>query len=72
MNTTLKIVGARFLRGLAAGAVSAMIIIVPSSTTSWLDLRAWLMALVIAGLFGGITGGLLAIEKYLRLPEELK
>lgn len=59
----------RFLRGAISGAVSSMTVILPFSvdaTTTWNDVFMWLNLLVIAGLIGFISGGLLAIDLYIR------
>jgi hypothetical protein len=63
---------ALFLRGIRGGvssAISAMILIVPNSTTSWTELTTWANALALAGIFGAVSGTLLAIEKALRYQE---
>lgn len=56
----------RFLRGAVAGAISTMIIVAPNSILSWSDVGGWLMTLAIAGVVGSISGGLLALDKYIR------
>ena len=49
-----------------AGAISSMVALAPFVGNQWKELSAWLAILSIAGLSGGITGGLLAIDKYIR------
>lgn len=56
----------RFLRGAVAGAVSTMIVVAPNSILSWSDVTGWLMTLAIAGVIGAISGGLMALDKYIR------
>ena len=56
----------RFLRGFVAGAVGSMASLVPMVGSSWQELETWLVALGIAGLSGGITGAILAADKYFR------
>lgn len=57
----------RFLRGFAAGAVGSMISLGPFvSNGGWKELSTWLSLLCFAGVTGGISGALLACDKYLR------
>ena len=56
----------RFLRGGLAGAFATMVMILPMNTSKWSDLWFWIQALVLSGLFGFISGGVLAIDKFLR------
>ena len=55
----------RFIRAFVAGAVSTMIIVVPLTGT-WNELGSWLSSLALAGIIGGISGILQALDKYLR------
>ena len=66
MQYTFKSLAFRFLRGFIAGAVATMATMTPSIIASWRDLGIWLAALSLAGIVGGITGGILAIDKYVR------
>lgn len=61
----LKGLALRFLRGFIAGAVGSMVAI-PVVAKSFPELVNSLTALVFIGLAGGITGGLLALDKYVR------
>lgn len=61
-----KIVFLRFLRGAVAGAVASMIGLQVVGVHSFSDLQAFFSSLAIAGIFGGVTGGLLALDKYFR------
>jgi hypothetical protein len=56
----------RFARSFVAGAVGTM---VPLLTFSggWGDLKIWLSSLALAGIVGGISGCLQAIDKALRI-----
>lgn len=56
----------RFLRGVIAGAVSTMILIQYNGGQSFSDVHAFLYSLAVAGIAGGVTGGLLALDKYFR------
>jgi hypothetical protein len=56
----------RFLRGFMAGAISSMVLVVSYSGSDWGEVKSWLSLLVIAGVSGGISGGLLAIDKAIR------
>lgn len=61
-----KAVFYRFLRGAVAGAVSTMILIQFNGGHSFSDVQVFLSSLAVAGLVGGVTGGLLALDKYFR------
>lgn len=66
-----KILWLRFLRGAISGAVSSMVILQVAGAHSFSDVLHFWSALGIAGLMGATTGGLLAIDKYIRTaPEE--
>lgn len=62
----VKVVFFRFLRGAIAGAVASMIGLQVVGVHSFADLQAFAQSLAIAGIFGGVTGGLLALDKYFR------
>jgi hypothetical protein len=66
MNQTLKSVILRFVRGCVAGAVSTMLTITLSAPSTWREMYAILSSLALAGTIGAITGGLMALDKYLR------
>lgn len=67
MDTTkIKIVFLRFLRGVISGAVSTMVVIQFAGGNSFADVQAFLSSLAVAGVIGGVTGGLLALDKYFR------
>jgi hypothetical protein len=56
----------RFVRGFIAGALGQMILLGVFSGNSWAEVKTWLVALGIACLTGGITGGMLALDKAIR------
>ena len=56
----------RFLRGAISGAVSTMVVIQFAGGNSFADVQAFISSLAVAGIVGGITGGLLALDKYFR------
>lgn len=62
----LKRVLWRFVRGGIAGAVSTMVILLPLSATNWRDVGVVLASLGMAGTIGGISGLILAMDKYFR------
>jgi hypothetical protein len=59
----------RFLRGFVAGAVASMLSVSHAIIVDWKDLTLWGQALAISGLVGGLTGGLLALDKAVRWEE---
>lgn len=70
MEYTIKSLALRFLRGFIAGAVATMATMTPTIVNNWRDIFVWLSALAVAGIVGGITGGLLALDKYLRAKSD--
>lgn len=52
----------RFLRAFVSGAITGMLTVSPLTGLSWREIQMWLVALIM----GGITGGLMAIDKALR------
>ena len=66
MSEQVKSVLFRFLRGAVAGGVSSMVVTIPANVSSLDELVVWLHILLIAGLFGSISGGLLALDKLYR------
>lgn len=56
----------RFIRGFISGAVGTMVAIAPFSGQSLHDLGSWLFVLGIIGIAGGVTGGIMALDKYSR------
>ena len=60
----------RLVRGFTTGAVGAMSGVSIVAPDTWFQLGTLLNALLLVGLVGGIGGGLLAADLYLRnLPE---
>jgi hypothetical protein len=57
-----KTILTRFLKGAVAGAIPIM----GATIGSWTDFGVFLNSLAIAGLFGGITGVILALDKAMR------
>ena len=66
VKTKVKIAFFRFVRGAIAGATASMIGLNVVGVSTFVDLQVFLSSLGVAGAFGGITGGLLALDKYLR------
>ena len=66
MTNKTKSILLRFARAFVAGAVSTMVVVVPLSG-GWNELGQWLSALALAGIIGGISGTLMAIDKATRL-----
>lgn len=67
MYSKTKAVGYRFLRGAVASAVASMVMIQVSGVSSFSDIETFLKALIIAGFVGGVSGGLMALDKYFRI-----
>ncbi|NHZ84606.1 MAG: hypothetical protein GWP19_01835 [Planctomycetia bacterium] len=56
----------RFLRASIAGSIATMIIVLPFQGNTWDDIQMWLGSLFLAGFVGGLTGLIMAIDKYFR------
>lgn len=69
MNDLIKAVGLRFIRGAVTSGVAAMVVITPIGIQNFDELEAWLWSLALAAIVGGISGGLLAVDKLLRFKE---
>lgn len=65
MSDKIKSVLMRFIKGFIAGALAAIGLLTLQAPTSWEELSKTLLMLAFAAVSGGITGGLLAVEKYL-------
>jgi len=65
-----KVLIIRFIRGFIAGAVGSMITVGVFAGTNLTDFQQWIGLLGIAAMAGGITGGLLSIDKAIRWKNE--
>ena len=54
----------RFIKAFVGGATSAMVLVPACSQFDWTTLMAWINLLLLAGMGGGISGFILAIQKY--------
>ena len=64
MNSQLRSVLLRFLKGILGGAVASMVIVTIKQPVVWTEFLPLLSNLGMAGIYGGITGLLLALEKW--------
>jgi len=65
-----KVLIIRFIRGFIAGAVGSMITVGVFAGSGLNDLKQWGILLGVAAISGGITGGLLALDKAIRWKNE--
>lgn len=65
MEQIIKSVLLRFTRAFVAGAVSTMVTTLTFSG-GWAELPAWFSSLGLGAIVGGISGLLMATDKYLR------
>ena len=68
-NQLLKRIAMRFARAFIAGAFAAMATLGSAMTLNgadWSVLLNWLGLLIVAGIVGGISGGIQAVDLYLR------
>ena len=66
LKPALKRAGWRFLKGAFAGAVGTMTLVIPANISNYNELAIWLHTLVIGGVVGFVTGGILALDKLYR------
>jgi len=64
MSLKIAAVVTRFLKGMIAGAVSAMGMVTYNAPSVWSDFKTILNALALAATFGALTGFLLALQKW--------
>ncbi len=65
-----KVIIKRFLKGFFAGALSSAAVVTFTSVGTWRDLGSALSAFALMAVIGGLTGGILALEKaYNYTPE---
>jgi hypothetical protein len=64
MNTQIKSILIRFAKGLASGAITAMVAVPLIMPTEWKGFSEIAHNLLIAGSFGGGVGLLLALQKW--------
>ena len=64
MSDKIKSILRRFAKGFIAGAITAMTAVPVIMPSDWSGFLPILNALAIAGVFGGMVGVLLAIEKW--------
>lgn len=67
MENLGKTLWLRFLRGAIAGAVSSGGTITFIGHNTFTDLRTFLATLSIALIVGALTGGILAVDKFMRM-----
>ncbi len=71
---TAKRVFKRFFRGAVAGSVSAMATLIPlaikeDGVYSMTDVKTMSILLGFSGIVGFVTGGILSLDKYLRMEK---
>jgi xanthosine utilization system XapX-like protein len=71
MSIKTKSILMRFVKGLVSGAVTSMLMVTVAAPGNWTDLVEVLSMFAIAGIFGGINGLLLAIQKWYSWKEVL-
>lgn len=65
ISPKVKSIAMRFVKAFISGAMATMAMVVPFSGNSWSGVGMWLSALAMAGFIGGITGAIMAWEKWL-------
>jgi VIT1/CCC1 family predicted Fe2+/Mn2+ transporter len=67
MTGKIKSLLLRFLRGTVAGAIGAMLPLLPQNISDITNLRQWMLSLGVAGFIGGVTGLILTLDKAVRM-----
>lgn len=70
MNDKLYSILKRFAKGIIAGAVSAMGMVVITQPEVWSDFNGILASLGLSATFGALTGLLLALQKWASWVDE--
>lgn len=66
MTTKSKVVLKRFLKGALSGAVStASVVAVAMPNNTFSEVSAWISTVLIALIIGAVSGGILAVDKYI-------
>lgn len=67
---SIKRVGMRGLRGFVAGSVASMSTLIVSigdrNVADLKDLKIWMGVMAVSGIVGGISGAIMALDKYYR------
>ena len=71
MSQKTKSVLMRFVKGFVAGAVTMMLGVSISAPANWVELMSALSILAVTGIYGGVVGLLLALEKWYSWKETL-
>lgn len=66
MSIFWQVVLKRFIRVFVLGFIGNASVIAPGVLNNWRDLSGWLTAITIAGVAGGVTALLAAIDKAVR------
>lgn len=66
MEQLTKSVIMRFVRAFLAGAVANMAVMLPFTGNSWKEVGMWIAILTMSGCVGGISGCIMAGDKYFR------
>lgn len=71
MSLKVKSILTRLLKGFVSGAVTSMLMVSIVAPGNWTELHTVLSILAVSGLFGGINGLLLALQKWASWKDEL-
>ncbi len=66
MTILQKRVLIRFIRAFISGGIGAMVLVIPINIHSLTEVNTWLMALLVAGIVGSVTGVLQSGDLYFR------
>jgi len=64
-----KAIALRFLRVFASGALATLILLPPVTLTGFHDLKGWLVSVLVAIIYGGLTATFAAFEKWIRYKQ---
>lgn len=69
-KTFFKMIAMRFIRGFVAGSFGSLVILVKASSVPEMDLLTNYKLYILSFIGGGIVGGCLAVDKWVRATEE--
>ena len=70
MNIKTKSIIMRFVKAFIGGFTSSILVVGIAQATGWAEFASILNALLIVGLIGGLSGLLLALQKWASWVEE--
>lgn len=71
MSIKTKSILMRLVKGFVSGAVTSMIMVSVAAPSNWTELSSAGVILAVSGIYGGINGLILALQKWVSWKEVL-